>query len=68
MLPLDESLLALDANLREQMCLKLVNPQHSAGISFVMVTHDQYEALSVPDRIAVMELSQIRQLTAPSKR
>ena len=62
---LDEPLSALDANLREQMRLELVNLQHSVGITFVMVTHDQDEALSMADRIAVMEAGQIRQLATP---
>ncbi|MEC8585095.1 MAG: ABC transporter ATP-binding protein [Pseudomonadota bacterium] len=62
---LDEPLSALDANLREQMRLELVNLQHSVGITFVMVTHDQDEALSMADRIAVMEAGRIRQLATP---
>ena len=45
--------------------LELVNLQHSVGITFVMVTHDQDEALSMADRIAVMEAGQIRQLATP---
>ncbi|MFW5681217.1 MAG: ABC transporter ATP-binding protein, partial [Pseudomonadota bacterium] len=50
---LDEPLSALDKKLREQMQLELVRLQHEVGITFVMVTHDQEEALSMANRIAV---------------
>ncbi len=62
---LDEPLSALDAKLREAMQLELVRLQHAVGITFVIVTHDQEEALSMADRIAVMEAGAIRQLAAP---
>ncbi len=62
---LDEPLSALDAKLREAMQLELVRLQHAVGITFVIVTHDQEEALSMADRIAVMEAGTIRQLAAP---
>ncbi|MEM9735229.1 MAG: ABC transporter ATP-binding protein, partial [Pseudomonadota bacterium] len=50
---LDEPLSALDAKLRDAMRLELVKLQQSIGVSFVMVTHDQDEAMAVADRIAV---------------
>jgi spermidine/putrescine transport system ATP-binding protein/putrescine transport system ATP-binding protein len=64
---LDEPLSALDAKLREAMQLELVNLQHNVGITFIIVTHDQNEALSMADRIAVMEGGQIRQIARPSE-
>ncbi|GAB5470934.1 MAG: ABC transporter ATP-binding protein [Rhodospirillales bacterium] len=64
---LDEPLSALDAKLREAMQLELVRLQHAVGITFVIVTHDQEEALSMADRIAVMEGGKIRQLAAPER-
>ena len=51
---LDEPLSALDAKLREQMRIELAQLQHKVGITFVMVTHDQTEALALADRCAVM--------------
>ena len=62
---LDEPLSALDANLREQMRFELVNLQNTVGITFVMVTHDQDEALSMADQIAVMDDGRISQLASP---
>ncbi len=64
---LDEPLSALDAKLREQMRLELVNLQETVGITFVIVTHDQDEALSMASRIAVMEAGQVRQLAPPAE-
>jgi spermidine/putrescine transport system ATP-binding protein/putrescine transport system ATP-binding protein len=64
---LDEPLSALDAKLREQMRLELVRLQHSVGITFVIVTHDQDEALSMADRIAVMDHGRICQVAPPSE-
>ena len=63
---LDEPLSALDAKLREAMQLELVRLQQSVGITFIIVTHDQQEALSMADRIAVMESGQVRQVAPPS--
>src|SRR5690606_35128546 len=51
---LDEPLSALDKKLREQMQVELRRLQQAVGITFVLVTHDQYEALAMSDRIAVM--------------
>ena len=62
---LDEPLSALDAKLREAMQTELVKLQHAAGIAFVVVTHDQDEALSMSERIAVMDDGKIRQLDTP---
>ena len=62
---LDEPLSALDAKLREAMQLELVRLQNSVGITFVIVTHDQNEALSMADRIAVMEQGKVRQVAPP---
>ena len=52
---LDEPLGALDLKLRRQMQVELKQIQREVGITFVYVTHDQEEALSMSDRIAVME-------------
>lgn len=62
---LDEPLSALDAKLREAMQLELVRLQHAVGITFVIVTHDQDEALSMADRVAVMESGCVRQIAPP---
>ena len=51
---LDEPLSALDKNLREQMQFELRQLQKSVGITFVLVTHDQTEALTMSDRVGVM--------------
>ena len=63
---LDEPLSALDAKLREAMRLELVNLRIAVGITFVFVTHDQDEALSMADRIAVMERGRVRQVADPA--
>ncbi len=62
---LDEPLSALDAKLREAMQLELTRLQKSVGITFIIVTHDQGEALSMADRIAVMEAGRVRQVAEP---
>ena len=62
---LDEPMSALDAKLREQMQWELTSLQKAVGITFVMVTHDQQEALSMSDRIAVMDHGHISQLDTP---
>ncbi len=64
---LDEPLSALDAKLREAMQLELVRLQHTVGITFIIVTHDQHEALSMANRIAVMEVGQVRQVEGPAQ-
>ncbi len=63
---LDEPLSALDAKLREAMRRELVNLRIAVGITFVFVTHDQDEALSMADRIAVMERGRVRQVADPA--
>ena len=62
---LDEPLGALDLRLREEMQIELKNLQRHLGITFVYVTHDQGEALSMSDRIAVFDKGRIEQLAAP---
>lgn len=62
---LDEPLSALDAKLREQMQLELARLQQDVGITFITVTHDQDEALSMADRIAVMDKGMVAQIAAP---
>ncbi len=64
---LDEPLSALDAKLREAMRLELVNLQETVGITFVIVTHDQEEALAMADRIAVMNRGVVCQLAPPAE-
>ncbi|KZE30278.1 spermidine/putrescine transport system ATP-binding protein [Crenobacter luteus] len=65
LLLLDEPLSALDAKLREQMQIELINLQKEVGITFVYVTHDQGEALALSHRIAVMSHGQVEQLDTP---
>ena len=62
---LDEPLSALDKKMREQMQMELIKLQRQVGITFVLVTHDQEEALVMSDRIAVMFEGQIAQLDDP---
>ena len=62
---LDEPMSALDAKLREQMQLELSRLQRDVGITFIIVTHDQDEALSMADRIAVMDKGRVSQIAAP---
>ena len=64
---LDEPLAALDAKLREEMQIELINLQKEVGITFVYVTHDQTEALALSHRIAVMDKGRVEQLDQPSK-
>jgi ABC-type Fe3+/spermidine/putrescine transport system ATPase subunit len=64
---LDEPLGALDKQLREQMQLELRALQRSVGITFVFVTHDQEEALTMSDRIAVMSRGRDLQVDSPSR-
>jgi spermidine/putrescine transport system ATP-binding protein len=64
---LDEPLGALDLKLRKQMQLELKRIQHEVGITFVHVTHDQEEAMTMADAIAVMHDGRIEQLGAPTE-
>lgn len=65
MLLLDEPLSALDAKMRVQMQSELKRLQRELGITFVFVTHDQEEALSMSDRIAVMKAGVFQQIDSP---
>ncbi|MFZ5789434.1 MAG: ABC transporter ATP-binding protein [Pseudomonadota bacterium] len=65
LLLLDEPLAALDKKLRDQMRLELKRLQHETGITFLIVTHDQEEALVMADRIALMNQGRIAQLGTP---
>ena len=64
---LDEPLSALDKKLREQMQVELRRLQQAVGITFILVTHDQYEALALSDRIAVMFGGKIAQVASPKE-
>jgi len=64
---LDEPLAALDLNLRKQMRAELKSLQRRGGITFLFVTHDQEEALSLSDRMAVMNQGRIEQVGAPEE-
>ncbi len=63
---LDEPLGALDLKLRKEMQLELKSLQHEVGITFVYVTHDQEEALTMSDRIAVMNEGRVQQVADPA--
>src|SRR6478752_1204535 len=65
---LDEPLGALDLKLREQMQMELKTIQSEVGITFVYVTHDQDEALTMSDRIAVFSDGRIEQVSPPRER
>lgn len=65
MLLLDEPMAALDAKLRAEMQMELLTLQRSLGITFVLVTHDQQEALSMSDRICIMGQGRIAQIGTP---
>src|SRR5262249_58232275 len=58
---------ALDLKLRKQMQLELKGIQHEVGITFIHVTHDQEEAMTMADRIAVMNGGRIEQLGTPTE-
>lgn len=64
---LDEPLSALDPGLRKQVRSELKNLQRRVGITFLFVTHDQEEALSLSDRIAVMNRGRIEQVGSPEE-
>jgi putative spermidine/putrescine transport system ATP-binding protein len=63
---LDEPLGALDLKLRQQMQIELGNIQNEVGITFIYVTHDQDEALTMSDRIAVFNEGRIEQVASPA--
>src|SRR5260221_4818258 len=64
---LDEPLGALDLKLRQQMQIELKAIQHRVGITFIFVTHDQEEALTMSDRIAVFNAGKIEQIGTPAE-
>jgi putative spermidine/putrescine transport system ATP-binding protein len=64
---LDEPLSNLDAKLREEMQFELRQIQRKVGTTTVMVTHDQTEALSISDRVVVMEAGRVTQIDAPQR-
>jgi len=65
LLLLDEPLSALDRKVRAEMQIELKRLQHEVGITFVVVTHDQEEAMSMADRIAVMHEGRVQQVADP---
>ncbi len=65
LLLLDEPMAALDKKLREQTQFELVNIQEKVGITFILVTHDQEEAMTMSTRMAIMEEGRIRQTGVP---
>src|SRR4029078_517615 len=67
LLLLDEPLSALDRNLRRDTREELVRLQRALGIAFILVTHDQEEALTMADRIAVMHAGQLVQVGIPAE-
>ncbi|TYK47988.1 ABC transporter ATP-binding protein [Actinomadura decatromicini] len=64
---LDEPLGALDLKLREEMQVELKSIQRRAGITFVFVTHDQEEALTLSDRVAVLDRGRVQQVGTPAE-
>lgn len=66
LLLLDEPLSALDRKVRAEMQRELKRLQHEVGITFVVVTHDQEEAMSMADRIAVMANGRVQQIASPA--
>jgi ABC-type Fe3+/spermidine/putrescine transport system ATPase subunit len=64
---LDEPLAALDQELRQAMQLEIKRLQRTLGITFILVTHDQQEALALSDRVAVMNLGRIEQIGPPAE-
>jgi putrescine transport system ATP-binding protein len=67
LLLLDEPLSALDKKLREQTQFELMDLQHELGITFIVVTHDQDEAMALATRIAVMDRGRVAQVGTPAE-
>jgi putrescine transport system ATP-binding protein len=67
LLLLDEPLAALDKKLREHTQFELMSIQERTGVTFIVVTHDQEEAMTLSDRIAVMDKGQVRQVGTPTE-
>ena len=66
LLLLDEPLAALDKKLREHTQFELMSIQERTGVTFIVVTHDQEEAMTLSDRIAVMDKGEVRQVGSPT--
>jgi putrescine transport system ATP-binding protein len=66
LLLLDEPLAALDKKLREHTQFELMSIQQRTGVTFIVVTHDQEEAMTLSDRIAVMDKGQVKQVGSPT--
>ena len=64
---LDEPLAALDRKMRQEMEMELKRLQHEVGITFIVVTHDQEEAMTMADRIAVMNAGHVLQVASPQE-
>ena len=64
---LDEPLSALDKKIRQEMQVELKRIQHEFGITFIIVTHDQDEAISLANRIAVFNKGEIKQISSPQE-
>ena len=64
---LDEPLSALDKKIRQEMQIELKRIQHEFGITFIIVTHDQDEAISLANRIAVFDKGEIKQISTPQE-
>jgi putrescine transport system ATP-binding protein len=67
LLLLDEPLAALDKKLREHTQFELMSIQERTGVTFIVVTHDQEEAMTLADRIAVMDKGEVRQVGSPTE-
>jgi putrescine transport system ATP-binding protein len=67
LLLLDEPLAALDKKLREHTQFELMSIQERTGVTFIVVTHDQEEAMTLADRIAVMDRGRVQQVGPPSE-
>ena len=67
LLLLDEPLAALDKKLREHTQFELMSIQERTGVTFIVVTHDQEEAMTLADRIAVMDKGEVRQIGNPTE-
>ena len=67
MLLLDEPLGALDKKLREETQFELMDLQQKLGLTFVVVTHDQEEAMTMADRIAILDKGEVMQVATPAE-
>jgi len=67
LLLLDEPLAALDKKLRERTQFELMSIQQRTGVTFIVVTHDQEEAMTLSDRIAVMDKGEVKQIGSPGE-